>query len=195
MSFLIVDHHSREQRIVDLKALLSEIDHGGSVKYIAQLEGGAAEYDPLLSNVADEVARNVEGSNVILLHCGPNQHLLPEALALFAQVPCLLYSGGSPPPKIDRFFQSAESSSFHAVIHETFDLSGLSEEQKERLKACVRLILEKPGKPVREAVEETFGDPVLEERLAQLYDALRNGTSIEELVKLRNDLLDKEPWE
>jgi hypothetical protein len=195
MPFLIVDRHVREQRREDLRKMLSRVDPAREVDVISELEGEAKGGEPLLAEVRDAVIENTAGRDIILLHCGFEQHLLPDALALFEKVPCLLYFGGSLPNSIVEWFREGTASPHHAVIPEALDVKGLREEQVERLEACARLILDDPQKPAREVVDETFGDEVLEKALKELYEAMRARKSPKDLIDLRDRHFGREPWE
>lgn len=195
MIILIVDYHSDEQRLKDLEALIKEVDPRTTVERVCQLAGGDGAFAPPLCDMVVPIKENVAGRNLILMHCGENQHYVPAAMSVFGDVPCLLYHGGTLNQAVGDYLRNSDSSLNHAAIAETFALAGLTEEQKARLKKCVQLILGEARIPARRAVEEAFGAPELDKNLNDLYDAMRNGESLVTLIEMRRKLLDKEPWE
>jgi hypothetical protein len=152
--------------------------------------------------------------DLVLLHAGDEQGTVGDFLRSewVQKVPCLLYYGNSLSDDARNYIfgTAPEPSLLHERLPEPILPTGQAppgrgialpdialSETELKLKACVNLILDKENykKSPRTAVEETFGDPVLEKKLVELYDALKHGTSIGDLVKLRNDRFDKEPWE
>jgi len=186
MLTLIVDYHRNDQRITDLTQILRALFRA-EPDVRTQLHDLGNDREPLLSRVVDEITVCTQNKDLILLHCGPDQHLLPGALDLFQAVPCLLYFGGALLTKIANHIQGGASSEKHAVIPETLDLGGLTEEQKRRLKHCVRLMFSDPKKSPRVAVEESFGDPGLERILNDLSARLSPELTVEAIATLKRD--------
>jgi hypothetical protein len=188
---LIVDLHRNDgwQRISDLKEALKKVG-GAEPSYAEQVYGDTRSSEPELNSVLDKCRDVLQNRRLVLLHCGSSQHCVPDVLDSepLNTIPCLLYSGGVADPEIEAF---AKARSYRcALIRDVLGLAGLKPDQKERVEATLRLILEQ-GKEPGVAVAMAYGDPDLEKILDDLYGKLVPGADLKELQQERDAALEK----
>lgn len=188
---LIVDLHKKDgsQRILDLKGALKAVS-GAEPSYAEQVYGDTRSPEPELESIQAECGQVFQNQRLVLLHCGGSQHCVPDVLDAdpLNGLPCLLYSGGPADTDIAQFV--GRRSCRCALIPEVLPLAGLTQDQKERLQAALRLILEQEREP-GDAVAMAYGDPDLEKILDKLYGKLVPGADLKGLRDERDAALEE----
>jgi len=133
-----------------------------------------ADFDEELSQLTIEA---IGDKNLILLHCGDNQQLVPRVLwpDMAGNLPFLLYTGlPSIPDGVCRFLASAAASPKHVVLPmrlpTTLDTDWPQSSEALRVRRCVELILSGTEPP--DALRIAFGDPRIDKILDALYGTL-----------------------
>jgi len=190
-NILVVDCYKDEigaGRVESLVATLNNIAECVHAKPINIF----ADKNKYYGDIKNCISERVSDIFVIFTHGGEDQHFVSNILKDqdFKESRFVLYHGGGHfPLKIDEYFQSESRSNEHAFITETFDLKGLTNEQKESVKKCVDLLIKDPDMSTREAVEQSFGRPELNEILEDLYKKLYKGVDENEIIKERDEKL------
>src|ERR1022692_1466059 len=173
------DHGTRPERI---KACLAQL--GVEVTIFPQVYGSPSREN--VENFDDDLRRltcqTIGNKDLILLHCGDNQHFVPRVLwpDMALNLPCLLYTGLSTIPlRVSTFLATKEASPKYVAVPPrlatNLDMDWPQSPDAPRIKRCVGLLLS--GTEPADALRIAFGDPRLDEILDDLYTRL-SGVSV-----------------